>query len=281
MFLGTEIVNSKGEKVSYKIIDEPGSLCLMDNDLRILGSVTYKFKKDCLYIKHINNQTLKTDDPCQHVGRLLIDILFTKSLKDKKGRIELNSVEEAAPIYFKMGFRFIKKSMLEICRLIDNYFRCHYNEKLDYESQIKSHPDFLNLKKGAAKYLKKSIGEVSFLEAVKYGLHCKKNEKMENALRELKKGEKLDTAICYKDSLFGEMYLPYRAIELKKYDLYSSSGNGVNSTTTSERSKASFFSIEKIPRPATDLTLSDQRNEENIKQEIDTNFSFSSLFKFN
>jgi len=256
MSFSTKILNPEGKEVSYTMVEKrPGFIYLIEGEYNLLGTVSYKIKNDCVYINFIENMTLKNQNPYRYVGSSLIGILFVKSLEaGKKGRIEFNSLPEAAPIYFKMGFRFIDSSKLAIEHLVDDYFRCDPNDRINYAIKIKNHKDFKRLRKQAAKYLHKKIDEVSYLEAMQYGFHCRKNEDMQNALSKLAKGEKLGEETCKRNSFLGPMYLPSHTIELKQNELFLSNSTAVNSTTTSPRARLAFFPLDaKKPLPSTPL----------------------------
>ena len=220
MRLTTRILDDQGEPISYYLTKFSGeTLFGRRTDVKLyvngkcVGFMKFSIQEDCLYIHRMYNYTVDSIKPYKHIGYLLFEYAFHKSIKaGKGGNIELDAIDASPAAYYRMGLRKQGSARERLKPLIAKYWAVPSTQA---QEEIEKHNFYKLLKIDAAENLKKDIDVISFEEALKYGMYSSRN-----ALFEIELGKKkpLTKSDCICLSMHGMMYLPPEIIEQKKIE---------------------------------------------------------------
>lgn len=176
---------------------------------RLIGSMQYSIGANHLYIHGMENYTVNSELRFKHVGKVLFEYAFHKSLKwGCNGKVELYAIDTSPAAYYKMGFRKKGFAAVNLQKLLSSYLKTRSSQ--DKEA-ILNDTFYKFLKEDAARNLNKSLEDISFEDAIQHGLYSPENLTF---AEQLSRKKQLNEAGCL--SMTGIMYLPIEIIEEKK-----------------------------------------------------------------
>ncbi|KTC86847.1 hypothetical protein [Legionella brunensis] len=226
MRLTTKILTATNQPVNHKIHKYSGETLLgprtevkvFVNDKQV-GYMKYSIQENCLYIHRMDNYSIHSDAPFKHVGTLLFEYAFHKSIQaGKEGRLELDAIANSPAAYFHMGLRKKGIGAIWLYKKISDY---QVAKSPFIKREIEEDCFYQTLKKDAeAVGRKKGLTSLSFEEVLEYGSYSAWNDDFAERIAKAKiSGEKLtevDSLQCY---MHGIMYLPPEMIAAKKLEL--------------------------------------------------------------
>lgn len=225
MRLTTKIQTSTNQPVNYKIHKRSGETFVGPRtDVKVfvngneIGYMQYSIQKDCLYIHRMDNRSINSKAPFKHVGSLLMEYAFHKSIQaGKEGRIELDAIKNSPPAYFQMGLRKKGTGVMWLQEKIADY---QATKSPAIKREIEENVFYQTLKKDAeAAARKKGLTSLSFEQVLEYGEYSAWNDEFAERIAKARaSGEKLtetDSLQCY---MHGIMYLPPETIVAKKLE---------------------------------------------------------------
>ncbi len=218
MKLSTKICDSQGNQINYVVEESSGNTVFglrtevrIEIDNKIVGFLAYSIQDYYLYIHRMDNFSVNSKDPIKHIGSLLFEYAFHKSLEaGKAGKIELDAIDSSAAAYYRMGLRKKSNASRWMENIIEEY---NANPSSEIKNKILAHDFYDRLKYIAAKKLNKQENTLSFQEVIDEGIYSEFNEPF---AKELDNNNKLNKDDCCRLCMTGDMYLPSEIIKSKK-----------------------------------------------------------------
>ncbi|STX88355.1 hypothetical protein [Legionella feeleii] len=225
MRLITKITNKNGEQVNYRIQRKinssskisPNEIWITVNNEKV-GYMKYSIQNESLYIHRMDNYSLNSENPFRHVGSVLFEYAFHKSIEyEKGGCIELEAIGNSPAPYFNMGLRKKSNGFLWLKEKIDEY---QLTQSTITKKEIESDESYETLKYDAQhNAYARGLSSLSFEEVLQYGKYSSYNDKFEKAIDMAKStGQALTELDVIRHYMNGIMYLPPEIIAKKKLD---------------------------------------------------------------